>query len=63
MVTQRVGRQIIKTIYDNPQSRERFASSSGNKLKVTCFPSEMFLENTNNLQEWLGKKPCCPHKI
>ena len=38
-VMQEVEREIVKTVYDSPQSSSRgLASSSGKRLRVTCFP-------------------------
>ena len=56
-VKQRVERKIIKTVYDSPQSSTRALALQVEKDVFLMQPSEMFLKNTNILQEWLGKKP------
>ena len=48
------GSKIIKTVYNSPQSSTR---------GLVPELSEMFMKNTNILQEWLGKILCCQHKM
>ena len=60
-MTQRVERKIIKIVYYRPQSSTRGLALQVEKILRK--PLEMFLKNTNILQERLGKNPCCQHKI
>ena len=58
-VTRRVDRKISKTLYESRQSNKRGLALQAEKdlgLRVSH-------ENTNIFQEWLGKNPCCPHKM
>ena len=59
-MTQRFGRKNIKTDYDSLQSSTRELALQvikGLGLRISHEPSEMFLKNTNILQEWLEKTP------